>query len=148
MQEYAYITGAASGIGREVARHLTKKSIQVFLVDMNEHGLNELASELGAPSAVVDVTDWTSQERGFRSAVTQFGRIDYLFPIAGIGQKAWLPEALESDTGPFVKPELGVMDVNVTALLWTVALGIQQFRRQGIGANGFRGKSKPTSSKI
>jgi len=32
------------------------------------------------------VTDWDSQRQGFEAAVKQFKRIDYVYPIAGIGE--------------------------------------------------------------
>jgi NAD(P)-dependent dehydrogenase (short-subunit alcohol dehydrogenase family) len=55
-------------------------------------------------------------------------------PIAGIGEKKWLPTFEEmGKSGPgvdFVKPNLSVVDVDLTGVLYTIALAIQQFRRQ------------------
>jgi 3-oxoacyl-[acyl-carrier protein] reductase len=43
----ALITGAASGIGRAIALALAQEGADVFLVDINEEGLADLARELG-----------------------------------------------------------------------------------------------------
>lgn len=40
----------------------------------------------------------------------------------------------------FVKPDLTVLDADLTGVLYTVALALQQFRRQEPAENGFRGK--------
>lgn len=140
-QEYAYITGAAGGIGLEVARFLTKKGIKVFITDFNEKNLLVASQVLGAPYAVANVADWDSQVQAFKKAVAEFGRIDYVYPIAGIGENTWIPPLAPGQAeDDFAKPALAVIDVNVTGFLYSVAIAIQQFRRQGAGANGFKGK--------
>lgn len=144
-QEHAYITGAASGIGLAMAHHLIKKNVGVFLADLDERGLQKASQELGnAPYAVVNVADWDSQAKGFRKAVlASNGRIDYVFPNAGIGENTWLlPLQPGQEPDDFAKPNLSIIDVNVVGMLYTVAIAVQQFRRQGLGQNGFRGKSK------
>lgn len=72
--------------------------------------------------------------------MADFGRIDYVYPIAGIGEKPWIPND-PSATG-FVMPNLSAIDIDLTGVLYTVGLAVQQFRRQEPGKNGFRGKSK------
>lgn len=90
----------------------------------------------------VDVADWDSQLKGFEAAVKELGRIDYVYPIAGIGERSWLPNKPQA-TG-FTKPDLTVMDVDANGVLYTAGLAIQQFRRQEPNKHGFRGKSKFT----
>ncbi|MGN8552344.1 UNVERIFIED_CONTAM: SDR family oxidoreductase [Microbacterium sp. SLM126] len=54
------ITGAASGMGAEVARELDRRGARLALVDRNAEGLEALAAELvgsGHTSHVVDLTD-------------------------------------------------------------------------------------------
>lgn len=137
-QEYAYITGGASGLGKAVAIQLAFKGIKSFVADRNTDGAKAAALEIEGDYATVDVTSWESQAAGFKKAVELFGRIDYVFAIAGIGQINWMPPA-QMD-GDFQKPDLSVTEVNVQGMLMTVSLAVQQFRRQTVNAHGFRGK--------
>ena len=61
LNKVAMITGAASGIGREVAVRLAKDGCKICLVDINEVLLKELESELSKVTQVIinvgDVTD-------------------------------------------------------------------------------------------
>ncbi len=108
-------------------------------------GAQEVCEELNksgenmAQSAQMDATDWNSQAKVFGEAVHAFGRIDYVYPIAGIGERRWLPnDPMQSG---FEAPDLTVLDVDLKGLLYTVGLAIQQFRKQE-PKDGFRGKSK------
>lgn len=61
------------------------------------------------------------------------GKIDFVAPIAGIGERKWLPFPSETQSmkeGEFMKPDLGTVDVDLTGVLYTIALAVQQFRRQ------------------
>lgn len=88
----------------------------------------------------VDVADWDAQRRGFDAAVAQFGRVDYVCPIAGMGERRTFPNRPNS-TG-FERPDLGAWDVNMTGFIYTVSLALQQFRRQSLSRHGFRGKGE------
>ncbi|KAK5237928.1 hypothetical protein LTR47_001021 [Exophiala xenobiotica] len=142
-QEHAYLTGGASGIGRAVAQMLVKHNIKVFIADRDLEGAQKLVDELNkngqvAKCAHVDVLDWNSQAKAFSQAVADSGRIDYVYPIAGVGER---PSIINdpSQTG-FEMPDLTVLDVDLTGVIYTVSLAVQQFRRQEPGKNGFRGK--------
>jgi NAD(P)-dependent dehydrogenase (short-subunit alcohol dehydrogenase family) len=82
---------------------------------------------------VVDVTDWEAQAATFTWGLDEFKKIDYVFPCAGIGEKPWLPKVSVGQTGAFVKPDLRVIDVDMKGVMYTIALAIQQFARQGFG---------------
>ena len=146
----AYITGGASGIGKAVASMLVEKGCRVFIADRNREGAGAVADSLNqkhqkehqiAHSATIDTADWNSQAKAFAQAVAQFGRIDYVYPIAGIGERVWTPNDPTQSSG-FEKPDLTVLDVDLTGVLYTVSLAVQQFRRQEVGQNGTRGKSE------
>ncbi|KIX01583.1 uncharacterized protein Z518_09309 [Rhinocladiella mackenziei CBS 650.93] len=139
----AYVTGGASGIGRGIAQMLVKNHIKVFIADRDLEGAQNVVNELNKDSSVarcvhVDTTNWNSQEKAFSQAVADFGRIDYVYPIAGVGERTWIPN--DPAASGFEMPDLTVLDVDLTGVLYTVGLAIQQFRKQAPGKNGFRGK--------
>ena len=123
---------------------LTLCSIKVFITDVNASGASSVADALNksspglAQSTSVDVTDWNAQAKAFGQAVHAFGRIDYVYPIAGVGERRWMPHDPMA-TG-FEAPDLTVMDVDLKGLLYTCSLAIQQMRKQDKDKNGFRGK--------
>lgn len=88
----------------------------------------------------MDAADWDSQLAAFQKALAEFGRIDYVFAIAGIGERKWIPN--NPETLDFAKPDLSVLDIDLTGVLYTAALAIQQMRRQQPDETGYRGKSK------
>lgn len=50
--DWALVTGASSGIGREFARQLAAKNVDVLLVARRKHRLEQLAAELTDEHAV------------------------------------------------------------------------------------------------
>jgi len=85
-----FITGAASGMGRETARLFAAKGWFVGGYDVNEQGLETLTDELGTDNCVVRRLDVTDRE-DYRAALDDFapaagGRLDILFNNAGIGR--------------------------------------------------------------
>lgn len=147
----AYITGGASGIGRAVAETLYARGIRIAIADRNLAGAKEVCSALDSGSnqkadrsslaVEVDVSSWESQVDGFSAAVHQFGRIDIVIVNAGIGERVFVPND-GSQGMKFAKPDLTILDVDLTGFLYTAALAIQQMRRQAPDREGFRGKSE------
>lgn len=80
------VTGAASGIGRAVARRFALEGAALTLTDVNLAGLEDLAAELGQPVSIArgDVSDSRSCEEVIASAVSAHGRLDVLCNIAGV----------------------------------------------------------------
>jgi len=73
---------------------LTNPSMKVFVADSDVQGLRALGRKLNTDShnqsvytTEVDVAEWDSIERAFRYAVGAFGRVDYVFPIAGTSSR-------------------------------------------------------------
>lgn len=86
----------------------------------------------------MDVTDWGQQVRAFEKAIAAFPRIDYVFPIAGVGERAWLPN--DPNASSWSAPDLTVLDADLKGVMYTVALAVQYFRRQDVADYGWRGK--------
>ena len=83
----AVITGAASGIGKEIARAFRREGAKVVIADLNQAGADAAAAELGGDDAIgvaMDVTSEAEVEAGMAKAVSAFGRIDVLVSNAGI----------------------------------------------------------------
>jgi 3-oxoacyl-[acyl-carrier protein] reductase len=84
----AIVTGAARGIGLEIARQLAEGGARVVLVDVLEDQLKEAAANLPGAEEVltfaVDVTDEAAIEALFDEVIEKAGRVDILVNNAGI----------------------------------------------------------------
>ena len=85
----AVVTGAASGIGREIARTLAAAGARVAIADLNQAGAQAAAEEIrGAGGTAIgvamDVTDEAAVNAGIATVVDQLGPVDILVSNAGI----------------------------------------------------------------
>jgi len=97
-QEFAgktvLITGGASGIGRECARHFLDRGARVAVADIDLQRGAEAATELGAGAVfftldVASESSWTALIASIRSS---WGRLDVLVNAAGIALNADIEE--------------------------------------------------------
>lgn len=77
------VTGAASGIGREIARTFARAGAQVVALDRNPQGLEAVAAEIGGVAVVCDVTSDEAVERAFAAVPEKLSRFDILVSNAG-----------------------------------------------------------------
>jgi len=84
----ALVTGAASGIGKEIARVFARAGAKVVIADLNKVGADATAAELGAKERAIgiamDVTSEAQVEAGIGKTIDAFGRLDVLVSNAGI----------------------------------------------------------------
>ena len=85
----AVITGAASGIGREIARSFAAAGATVAIADRDAAAADAAADELRATGRralgiAMDVTSESEVDSGIAAVVEAFGRIDVLVSNAGI----------------------------------------------------------------
>lgn len=85
----AVITGAGSGIGREIALEFAREGAKVAICDINMAGADATVAEIeadgGAAIAVeMDVSDEAAVNAGVDKAFARFGRIDTMISNAGI----------------------------------------------------------------
>jgi NAD(P)-dependent dehydrogenase (short-subunit alcohol dehydrogenase family) len=84
------ITGAASGIGKEMTLELGKRGAKaIVLMDMQDTLAEKVAAmlrEMGVESTVhmVDVRDFKSVQQIINKTMTIYGRLDYMINNAGI----------------------------------------------------------------
>jgi len=105
------ITGASSGIGRDLALQLAKQGAYLVLASRNEPRLNEVAekcSNLGGRAIVVaaDVSKEAECKVIIDKTIAEYGRIDTLINNAGFGGRGQFIEQTNLDN--FHK----IMDVN------------------------------------
>ncbi len=91
-----FITGAASGMGRETAKLFAGKGWLVGASDVNTDGLKTLQQELGSEFCWTRKLDVTSKP-DFDAALAEFavksgGRLDLMFNNAGIGESGWFED--------------------------------------------------------
>ncbi len=114
-----FITGAASGMGRETARLFAAQGWFVGGFDVNETGLSELQAELGADNCLVRRLDVTDRD-DYRAAIAAFGeatggKMDLLYNNAGIGRG-----------GPFAEQPFEDVIAVVQVNLMGVLIGIHE----------------------
>src|ERR671918_2599800 len=88
----AVVTGAARGMGREVAIRLARKGYEVLVTDVNEAGAQATADEIGerAWAMAQDVRD-PSSHRAVAEAAAARGRVQVWVNNAGVlrTEKVW-----------------------------------------------------------
>ena len=129
----ALVTGAASGIGKEIARTFVREGAKVAIADLNQAGADAAAAELGGPERraigiVMDVTSEEQVEAGMSKAVNTFGRLDVLVSNAGIQVVAPLDEFL------FAKWKQ-LLAIHLDGAFLTTRAALRQMYQQGTGGS-------------
>jgi NAD(P)-dependent dehydrogenase (short-subunit alcohol dehydrogenase family) len=97
----ALVSGAASGIGRAIARRLAAEGACVVVADRDAEGAKRVAEELGstdvAVPVTVDVTDEEAVVAAVRDAVLAFGGLDLVVNNAGLSVSKPLLETTVAD---------------------------------------------------
>ncbi len=107
----AFITGAASGIGRATALAFARQKAKLALLDINEAALEQAGQELKAAGAdCVCFAGSIAQAAFVNSAVASttsiWGRIDYLFNNAGVEFIASATETSEDEWDTIIDTNL------------------------------------------
>jgi short-subunit dehydrogenase len=119
------ITGAASGIGRALARACAQRGAKLLLADIHATGLQVLANELAAQSTsqvhvcVMDAGDEAAVRAMAEQAKALFGAADVLINNAGVALVAPLDTVSTADAQ-------WLMNIN----FWGVAHGCSAFAAQ------------------
>jgi NAD(P)-dependent dehydrogenase (short-subunit alcohol dehydrogenase family) len=126
-----FITGAASGMGREGAKLFHANGWRVGAIDRDDVGLKSLSDELGDDrlwTRAVDVTDKSALERALADfcADNQSGGLDMMWNNAGIGESGWLEDV------PY-EAAMRVVDINFKAVL-TGAYGSLPYLKRSPGS--------------
>ena len=125
------VTGAASGIGREMALIAAERGARIVAWDVDAAGLDQLRADLAERGAevrtdVVDVTDRAAIYQAASAVDDAMGGVDVLVLNAGIVDDATV---LEGDDAMVQR----VMDVNVMALFWCTKAFVPGMVERGHG---------------
>lgn len=126
------ITGASSGLGRQMAIEFAQRGYRVALTARRLDALTALQTELqqaGSSPVIVaelDVTDDEAITRVFASVLAQWGTLDIVVANAGVGHHGYIGKL------PFSKVR-EVVNTNVTGFMATVDAAMHCFREQGFG---------------
>ncbi len=102
MARRALVTGASSGIGRELARLMARRAYRVLAVARREERLRELAREYGGEYRAVDLAEPASLD-AIVGAVEEMGGLDVLVNNAGFGvARGVLEQSPEEVEGQFL----------------------------------------------
>ncbi|SMB84089.1 bifunctional aldolase/short-chain dehydrogenase [Deinococcus hopiensis] len=95
----ALVTGAASGIGRAIARRLAQDGAHVVIADLNDEGGRQVAQEIAeergykrATSTGMNVTSEEQVQAAYTHAILQYGGVDVVVNNAGIASSAPIEE--------------------------------------------------------
>jgi 3-hydroxybutyrate dehydrogenase len=85
----AIVTGAASGIGKEIALAFAREGAKVVIADLNKAAADAAAKEVRAAKGIamgvaMDVSDEKAVNDGIAAVVKEFGGVDILVSNAGI----------------------------------------------------------------
>jgi len=127
----AAITGAASGMGRELAIELAQRGCHVALSDVNETGLAEtaaLARKHGVKVSTTkldvsrreDVNAWADQ------VASEFGQVNLVFNNAGVALGATLDKVKPADFE-------WIMGINFWGVVWGTQAFLPHLKKAGEG---------------
>jgi 3-hydroxybutyrate dehydrogenase len=128
----AVITGAASGIGKEIALAFAREGAKVAIADLDQQAAQQAASDIDpalqrALGLAMDVSDETQVEAGMAKVCATFGRLDVLISNAGVQIVAPLVE--------FEFPKWRkLLSIHLDGAFLTTRAALRQMYRQGSGS--------------
>lgn len=129
----ALVTGAASGIGKAIARRFAREGARVALLSRNPERLQQAYAEItqvvGAESLLLvpcDITDEAAVISAVQQTVARFGQLNIAVNNAGVTKSVPSDECTLADWK-------WIMDVNATGSFLVSREAIKVFKKQGTG---------------
>ena len=120
----ALITGASSGIGRDMARELSEKGYELILVARDSEKLNEVKQELSTNAEIVCM-DVSNLEK-CKKLYEQYKDIDILINNAGFGNCGYF-------TKTSLEKEISMINTNIVAYHTLTKLYLQNMKEKNSG---------------
>ena len=149
------ITGGASGFGAGFCKRWAARGATVIIGDINVPGgeklIAETRMETGNPNlhfVPCNVTDWMSQVEFFKAAVklSPHGGIDTVVANAGIAKSdPSFENPQDLDTANPPPPDMSVLNVNLTGVVYTTHLAVFYLKRNP-GSAPANPKCKPADT--
>ncbi|MCX5822672.1 MAG: SDR family oxidoreductase [Deltaproteobacteria bacterium] len=151
----AIVTGAAQGIGREIALGFAQYGADIVAIDLTDEKLLTLKNEIEAQKRrclvlTADLVHGDQIDRMVETSVNEMGKIDILANIAGVNVHKAAEEMTEKDWD-------FVLDINLKALFFCCQAVGKVMLRQGsgriinmsssFGVVGFGGRTAYAASK-
>ena len=108
----ALVTGASSGIGRDIAKELAKKGYYIIAVARNKEALENLKKEIDNVKVDIQILDVTNREGCIQlhdEMIKKYGFVDVVVNNAGFGTCG---KFVDTD----LNKEIKMIDTNITAL--------------------------------
>jgi 3-hydroxybutyrate dehydrogenase len=129
----AIVTGAASGIGYEIAKTFLREGAKVAIADLNQKGADDAAKALDstgqqAIGVAMDVCNEAQVDAGTAKVVSTFGHVDILVSNAGIQTVAPLDQF---DFGKWKQ----LLAIHLDGAFLTTRAALREMYKQGNGGS-------------
>lgn len=126
-----FVTGCASGIGRDLADALLNAGHRLWATDIAIERLRAHATEERWPSdrsacAELDVSDADAWQRCYTAAIARFGALDLHINVAGYLKPGWIDSISLAEIDRHI-------DVNIRGVAYGTALAARHMRARGRG---------------
>ncbi len=129
--QVAFVTGAASGLGRAAARALAEAGAKVAVSDISAEGAKDVAASIEsdggkALAAPADASDRASVDNAVAETVKAFGKVDIVHTCHGIVRPALFHKVQVEDW-------LKVIDIHLNGTFYVVHAVIDGMLERGYG---------------
>lgn len=127
-KKIALVTGASSGIGRDMARDLAVRGYDLILVSRDKEKLEELKKEFTVEVKVfaVDLSNSQNCKELYEEVRKEFGTIDILINNAGFGEFGFFTETN-------LEKEINLINTNITAVHILTKLFLKDMQKANRG---------------
>ncbi|MCW8964910.1 MAG: SDR family oxidoreductase [Gammaproteobacteria bacterium] len=127
--KHVILTGAAGGIGQQLAQRLDQAGASLSLVDLSDEGLKQTSVLLNGNNhlgVAVDLTTEDGRSQIIQQTLDRYGRIDTLINCAGIN-----PFGVFAEQDPAVIQK--TLDINLVAPMMLTHAVLPHMQQQGSG---------------